>query len=146
MVLSSTQRAMAYVMATTMPDAGSFSLDTSGSTVAWPATGTITLAITNLASGAVIATNSFAYTKSGTVLVFANPALVNAWLSATGANPASSKLSYTIAGFPVTPQSGTNIAAATARADNTVMAQSAVTFEGSSCPRGPHPTICMPNN
>ncbi|HEY9131801.1 MAG TPA: hypothetical protein VIM98_08615 [Dyella sp.] len=145
MVPSSTQQAMAHLMTVAMPDAGSFSLDTSGSTVTWPATGTVTLTVSQLSSGAVIATSNFAYVKSGSVLVFADPTSVNNWLAATGADPASSKLAYTVAGFPVTPQSGTNVAAAAARADSTVMAQSAATFEGSSCPPGPHPIKCIPN-
>jgi hypothetical protein len=143
LVASGMQQKLAATFSSSLPDAASFTMDTSGSTILWPSSGVIVLTITQISTGSVVASSSFTYVKNGTVLSFANPSVVNQWLQSMNADPSNFRLGYQLSSFSVIPQQGTNVVKVAALQDNTVQATSMSTFEGvSACPRQPHPNRC----
>jgi hypothetical protein len=126
-------------------DASSFSLNTTGSSVAWPSTGVIVVAINNSTTGAVISEQSFNFNKVGALVEFANPASVDAWISASGA-PSTSNVTFAVQPFDVVATAGTNTVAVAAQIGGTTMSTSTVTFQGSACDPNIHtPGKCIGN-
>lgn len=69
-----------------LPDAAMFELDTSGSTIPYPATGNAVLRVKNVATGAISASQTFSWVRTGTVIRVADPNAVNAWIYANVGN------------------------------------------------------------
>lgn len=69
---------------TAIPDAHLFVIDTSGTTVRVPMTGNVTLKLADSASGFVFAARTFAWIRSRTELILADPAAVNLWADTNG--------------------------------------------------------------
>lgn len=68
------------------PDAASFAIDIDGSTVQFPGAGTLVVSLVDSAAGQAVASRRFAWKRSGTRLLFADPDAVNAWALASGAD------------------------------------------------------------
>lgn len=127
-------------------DVSQFAIDTAGSSFAWPSTGVVVLTISNASTGAMIATQSFNFSVSGTEVVFSNPASVDSWITSTGANPSTSEVTYAVQPFEVAAAPGTNTGQAAAKISGVTISTSSITFQGSSCNTKIHtPGICDPN-
>lgn len=76
-------------------DAASFQIDTAGSTVFIPWNGTVMLSLSRSSDGAVRASRTFAWKRTGTVIRLSDPNAVNAWAAAAGADADTLKYSLT---------------------------------------------------
>lgn len=115
-------------------DAASVSLDTTGSTMAYPSQGQITVSLINSTNGVVVAARTFDWTRSGSILVFSNPVLVNSWLSdysSSGADTAT----YQLVPFATSLVEGSNTISIASRYAGTTTASASQTF--TYCPRTP---------
>jgi hypothetical protein len=118
-------------------DAGSITMDTSGSSVAWPQTGTVALTIRSKSSNVVLAAQSFPWGRSGSVISFSNPAAVDSWLSSSGADAATHKVDYAFQNLVVPAEEGNNLIAVDIYRGNVAEATAAATIpyrERDECP------------
>lgn len=121
------------VLAAVPIDAAGVFLDTSGSTIAYPASGLVTLTLLN-SNGAVVASNTFAWSNAGTGLVFANPSAVNAWESAN--SNGVSIFNYQLAPFNAGYPAGANTLAIATTYQGVTLASTRSVFtspNGSNC-------------
>ncbi|MBS0213063.1 MAG: hypothetical protein JSR26_07795 [Proteobacteria bacterium] len=128
-----TNLVQARMLASIPIDAAGVLLDTTGSTIAYPGSGNVTLALYN-ASGSVVASKSFPWVKSGAGLIFANPSAVNAWES-TNSNGVAS-INYTLDPFNAGYPAGTSTMAVTMNYQGLALASMRSTFTsptGSNC-------------
>lgn len=128
-----TNLAQARVLANVPIDAAGVLLDTSGSTITYPSTGTVILSLYN-ASGSVLASKSFPWVLSGTALVFANPAAVNQWESAN--SNGVTQVNYQLTPFTAGYAAGTNTMSIATTYQGLTLARATSTFSsntGSRC-------------
>jgi hypothetical protein len=85
-------------------------IDTSGTTVSLPPSGTVTLSLTS--EGGTLGARSFAWTRQSSSIRFTDAAAVNQWLQATGQGAANPVLSYHLDSFNVVAVPGTNVVSA----------------------------------
>ncbi len=124
----------ARILSSVPIDAAGVVLDTSGSTIAYPSTGTVTLSLFN-ASGAVVASKSFPWVRSGAGLIFSSPAAVNQWESAN--NNGVSQINYQLAPFTAGFLAGTNTMSIATTYQGVTLSHFSSTFKsarGSQCP------------
>jgi len=93
----SPQLRSAMLTATTVPDAAQFYIDTTGSTIAYPVTGTVTISLIVSSTNSLQAAKLFAWTRSGNIIRLTDPDAVNAWASANGGN--ADKMTYKMTRF-----------------------------------------------
>jgi hypothetical protein len=127
MFIGSETAAMMSALSGDSIDASSITMDTSGSNVQWPLTGSVSLTIRNKASNAVLAARSFPWARSGSVVRFSNPAAVDAWLSSSGANASQHKVDYAFQNLTMPAQDGTNLVAVDVYQGNVPRATASVT-------------------
>lgn len=126
--------AQTQVQASAPIDATGVVLDTSGSTIAYPSSGTVTVSLYN-SSGSVMASRSFPWVLRGTGLVFANPNVVNQWESAN--NNGITQIKYQLAPFTAGYAAGTNTMAIATNYQGVTLTRFSTTFtsvKGSPCP------------
>lgn len=87
----------AMLTATETPDAAQFYIDTTGSTIAYPATGTVTISLVVSFTDTVQAAKLFAWTRSGNIIRLTDPDAVNAWAAANGGK--ADKMTYKMTMF-----------------------------------------------
>lgn len=121
-----------------LPDASLYSIDTTGSTIPYPSTGEVTVSLLS-STDTVEAANTFQWVKTGSEIVLADPAAVNAW--AASAAPDAAEMNYTLLPFSTTLQAGENWIKSTAVYDG--VAIGAASQEITYCPRTP-PTEDQP--
>lgn len=112
-----------------MMDVNEVAIDTSGSSVAVPFSGNITLKLLDSSSGFVFAARTFAWTKVGQEIKLSNPASVNIWIQDNGIG--ADDLQYALAPFPVSEASGLNTFATSVSYAGEVQAASTYTWTGS---------------
>lgn len=114
-----------------LPDAASFQLDTSGSTIPYPSSGSVTLQVKNSASGAIVAAQQFQWVKTGTVIKLANADSANNWLYANMGE--GDALSYDLVPFRSRYGAGPQVIAGQAKYEGATQASYTVQFSGGSC-------------
>jgi hypothetical protein len=112
-----------------MIDSSDIAIDTSGSSIAVPFSGNITLTLVDSASGFVIASRTFAWTKLGQEIKLSDPALVNIWIQDNGSG--ADDMQYALAPFPVSEASGLNTFATSVTYAGEVLATSTSSWTGS---------------
>ncbi|MBN5049645.1 hypothetical protein D3C81_1486970 [compost metagenome] len=121
-----------------IPDAAQFDIDISGSSVAFPANGLVTLLLFDSRLGAATAARQFHWQRSGNSLTLSNPDEVNAW--AAGAAGTADELRYDLAAFDVGAVPGPNTIAASSRYQGATKAASVSDFQ--VCTKYPSPYQC----
>lgn len=132
--------------ASTQPDAASISMDVSDSTTTWPASGMVTLTLRKKTNGSVLASRSFGWRRSGSILKLSDPGAVNGWLVASGADASSYKLEYKFQNLVLPAQPGSNLIAVDVYENGAPRATAASTIlwdPADSCD-GPIHTTCEP--
>lgn len=124
-------------------DAQSYELDTSGSTIPYPAQGDFVVSLSDSATGTVQAARTFRWIKVGTVLKAEDPNSINEWAYANSGS--SDKITYEVVKFRSSYSSGQQVIAGQSRYEGNTQATYSVAFDGTSCPRIPTPTPCNPN-
>lgn len=124
-----------------LPDAATFELDTSGSTIPYPSAGSAVLRVKNSATGAISASQTFSWVRTGTVIRVADPNAVNAWIYANVGNGDS--LSYDLVPFDSAYGSGLQVIAGQAKQEGVTKASYYLEFEGRDCVNHPSPHLCM---
>lgn len=124
-----------------LPDAASFELDTSGSTIPYPSNGSVVLRVKNSSTGAISASQTFAWIRTGTVIRVADPAAVNAWIYSNVGSGDS--LSYDLAPFHSAYGNGLQVIAGQAKQEGITKASYYLEFEGRECVNHPSPHLCM---
>lgn len=119
-------------------DAADFELDVSGSSFSYPASGAVTLILTDRATNSIQAARQFGWVRTGTILRLADPDAVNDWAAAEGgtANDLTYKLAPVSARVP-----GEHFASIKTRYDGVVRATATTTF--TVCTKHPSPYPCM---
>lgn len=135
-MVSLAQRVM---VAADVADAAQFSIDVSGSTIAYPATGTVTLVLKNADTGIVRATQVFNWTRSGNLLKLSNPDAVNDWALANGGD--ANELTYKLNRFPMNSGYGEQLISVKSKYEDTVTASATSTYY--RCTTYPSPYQCM---
>lgn len=139
----SPQLRSSMLMATTIPDAAQFYIDTTGSTVAYPATGTVTISLINSSTKSVQAAKLFAWTRSGSIIRLTDPNAVNAWASVNGGS--ADKMTYQMTRFQADYGIGDQQIKVTSVYEGTATASATSSFY-SCTPKGVHTrTICSGN-
>lgn len=123
---------------TQIPDAAQFEIDVSGSSVAFPAQGSVTLLLSDGRQGVTIAARQFQWHRTGNILRLVDPDGANAWAATVG-GPAT-ELRYDLAAFDVGAVPGPNTIAAASRYDGATKAASVSDFN--VCTKYPSPYQC----
>lgn len=113
-----------------LPDAGAYELDTAGSTIPYPATGTFVVTLTDTSTGQVQAAASFPWVKVGTILKAQNPTAINDWAYANAGT--ADKVSYEIVPFRSNYGGGQQIIAGQAKYEGSTQSTFSVAFDGGS--------------
>ncbi|MDP1697396.1 MAG: hypothetical protein Q8L45_06400 [Xanthomonadaceae bacterium] len=113
----------------TMADIGDVAIDVSGSSVAVPFSGNITLKLVDSASGFVVASRTFAWSKVGQEIKLSDPSLVNIWIQDNGSG--ADDMQYALAPFPAAEVSGLNTFATSVTYAGEVQAASTYSWTGS---------------
>lgn len=121
-----------------VPDAPQFEIDVSGSSIAFPANGSVTLLLFDGRQGSTIAAKQFQWHRTGTLLRLVDPDGANAW-AAAAAGPAT-ELRYDLATFDVGAAPGPNTIAAASRYRGATKAASVSDFQ--VCTKYPSPYQC----
>lgn len=121
-----------------VPDAAQFEIDVSGSSIAFPANGSVTLLLFDGRQGATIAARQFQWHRTGTILRLVDPDGANAW-AAAASGPAT-ELRYDFATFDVSAAPGPNTIAAASRYGGATKAASVSDFQ--VCTKYPSPYQC----
>jgi hypothetical protein len=135
--------ASAMMATTTVPDAAQFYIDTTGSTVAYPATGTVTITLIDSTTGSVQAAKLFGWTRYGNQLKLTDPNAVNTWASAYG-NADSMK--YSLTRFQSNYGIGNQTIAVASNYEGSVTATSSSTFYSCTKPGVYSPQLCSGGN
>lgn len=123
------------------PDAGSYSLDVSGSTIPFPTGGNMVVTLKDSETGSTIAAQTFAWTRVGTVITASNPDSINSWAYAYAG--LADTVSYELASFRSAYGPGLQTIAANSYYESTHGAGFSKTFfGGSDCPRHPVTNLC----
>lgn len=122
-----------------VPDAAQFSLDTAGSTIPYPASGTVVVKLKVSSTGATQATKSFGWVRNGTIIKLQDPDAVNAWALANAGD--ADNINYQLAPFYSAYGSGTKTIAGAAKDGAETLASFHNTFIN-DCPRYPTPDLC----
>jgi hypothetical protein len=135
-------QSLSYAMLSTsdVSDAADFYIETSGSTIAYPATGTVTINLINSSTGAIRASKLFAWTRTGTVIKLTDPSAVNAWAAASGGDADSMK--YRMTRFQSDYGIGNQTIAAASVYEGTVTATATSTFQSCTPPGVYSPYPC----
>lgn len=115
-------------------DAAAMTIDVSSSNVGFPSSGTTTLRIVRN-SGALMGSRSFGWSRSGGLLRFSDPSAVNSWLQSSGADPATSRVDYSLDPNVATTE-GENYVAATVKMYSEPVASGSSSYNiggGGSC-------------
>lgn len=124
------------------PDAGSYQLDVSGSTIPYPSNGTMVVTLKNSASGNVVAAQTFQWTRTGSVISASHPDSINNWAYSYAG--AADSISYELSQFRSAYGSGLQTIAASSYYESTRGAGFTATFlGGSGCERHPRTGLCM---
>ena len=110
---------------TTTFDAASISLEIS-STAAIPSTGQVDIELIDSTNGSVQASGTFAWVRSGSDLLFANPNAVNSWALSNGGT--ADAMTYVLHPFIVTPVPGTNSMTVSAQVDGVTATTASTTW------------------
>lgn len=123
------------------PDAKSYVLDISGSTIPYPATGTMNVVLSNGGNGQVVSSRLFAWTRSGNSIHARDPDQINEWAYANGAGADSVR--YEIIPFRSNFGSGTQTIAGISSYEGRELNRFSVVFDGTpDCPGYPTDTEC----
>lgn len=136
-----TTLAQKMAIAADVADAAQFSIDVSGSTILYPATGIVTLTLKNTASGTTLATTDFDWTRSGSIIKLTDPDAVNNWALASGGS--ANELSYKIKPFPMSSGYGQQVISVQSTYEGNVTASASSTYY--RCTSYPSPYACAPN-
>lgn len=121
-----------------VPDAARFEIDVSGSSVAFPANGSVTLQLFDPQQGVTIASRQFQWHRTGNILRLVDPDGANTWAAAES-GPAT-ELRYDLATFDVGAAPGPNTIAAASRYGGATKAASVSDFQ--VCTKYPSPYQC----
>jgi len=124
-----------------VPDAGSYQLDTVGSTVPYPNRGTLVVSLTDSTTGEVQAAQTFSWIRTGTVLKAESPDAINEWAYANAGS--ADKISYSLTPFRSSYGAGRQVIAGQSKYEGSTYAEYSVTFEGRNCPIHPVTQLCM---
>lgn len=146
--VSSAAAALAGAMGmSTAIDSSAISMDVSGSTVQWPLQGAVTLSIVDRQDDDLVAARSFGWRRSANAVVFSEPAAIDAWLLASGANAMTHKVAYDFQGLSMPAEEGTNLIAVDIYQGGVpqATATASVAYGGAGVPGGPgcdYPVFC----
>jgi len=116
-------------------DAASFNVDTTGSTISYPNSGTMVVSLTRSADGAVVASQTFSWIKQGAILVASDPDAINNWAYASAGDADS--VSYSLNKFVAGATPGVNTIAATGVYEGVQQASAVSNFiVGNGCTPG----------
>ncbi|WP_369040061.1 hypothetical protein [Stenotrophomonas maltophilia] len=124
-----------------IPDAATFELDTSGSTIPYPATGSVVLRVKNSSTGVISASQTFAWVRTGTLIRAADPSAVNAWIYSNVGNGDS--MSYDLVPFHSSYGDGLQVIAGQAKQEGVTKASYYLEFAGRDCVNHPSPHLCI---
>lgn len=115
-------------------DASQFAIDTSNSSVTVPQQGNVTIELVDSTTGAVQASHTFSWIRSGTAITLANPSAVNSWAEQNGGT--ADTANYQLASFqPGGVVSGLNTLTATSKYEGEVETSVSETWRGGPpCP------------
>lgn len=124
------------------PDAGSYELDTSGSTIPYPSSGTFVVSLKNSSTDVVQAAKVFAWVKTGSVIRASDPDAINDWAYANAGT--ADAISYELLPFASNYGSGQQTIAGQSKYEGSTQATFSANFDGGSdCIRHPSPHLCM---
>lgn len=116
-------------------DAALWVMDVSQSNVTMPATGSVTIKLVNTATGAVRASATFPWTRTGNLVKLANPNAVNTWAAQNGGD--ADTLTYELAQFQTSQSTGTNTLAVAQKYNGDLLSAASTTWTGQVCPNDP---------
>jgi len=123
-----------------VPDAAQFELDTTGSTIPYPADGWVTLRLVDTSSGAVRSTGRFKWRRAGAIIKLSAPDAVNSWVySSTGGGDS---LTYEFDAFTSNYSSGPQTIAGKAKYEGATHASYTTTFSSGGCGTHNSPQPC----
>lgn len=126
-----------------VPDAAMFTIDTAGSTIPYPLTGTVLVKLIRSSDGKVFASKSFPWTRTGTIIRFTDPDAVNNWAYAYSGS--ADTFSYDTNDFP-SNFSGNKTMKITQKYESVVQASETTTVNGGpTCTNYPSPYPCSGN-
>ncbi|MDG2523803.1 hypothetical protein P6166_00315 [Stenotrophomonas sp. HITSZ_GD] len=131
----------AYALDAT-PDAALWEMDTAGSQIPYPATGTVSVMLMRSADNVVVAAQTFSYVKSGTIVRLADPDAVNNWAYANAGDADSIK--YETAPFVSMFQGEKTTSIAAKYASEQQASFSATVYGNPRCTTYPSPYQCQP--
>lgn len=124
-----------------VPDAGSYELDTAGSTVPYPSRGGLVVTLTDSTTGAVQAARNFSWIKIGTAIRAEDPDAINAW-AYTHAGSAD-RIAYSLVPFRSSYGAGQQVIAGHSKYEGVTHAEYSVSFEARDCAVHPVTQLCM---
>ena len=122
-------------------DAAQFQIDTSGSTIPYPSTGAVSVMLVRSSDNVVVAAQSFAYVKSGTIIRLADPDAVNSWAYANAGDADS--IRYETASFTSAFQGQKTMAVATKYEGQSLASFTATVYGNPPCTTYPSPNLCQ---
>ncbi|MDY4341030.1 hypothetical protein NG829_18900 [Xanthomonas sacchari] len=123
-------------------DAAQFQIDTTGSTIPYPANGMVNVLLVRSSDNSVVATHTFPYVKSGAVIRLADPDSVNSWAYSNAGDADSVR--YETVPFTSMFQGEKKMAVATKYEGQSVASFTATVYGNPPCTRYPSPTQCPP--
>lgn len=124
-----------------IPDAAQFALNISGSTIAYPLTGSAILTLRNADTDSIVASKSFNWYRSGNTIKLSDPDTVNAWALSAGSS--ANELTYKLTPFPLSSGYGQQTVSVQSVYEGSVTAASTTTYY--RCSPYPSPYACASN-
>lgn len=120
-------------------DAALYTVDVSQSTVTVPSHGNVTVKLMNSSTGAVLASRTFGWTRTGATIRLSDPGAVNVWAQQNGSGADAVK--YQMAPFTTSQSQGLNTLTMTDEYDGEIQASASTTWRGPQCPLDPVSSI-----
>lgn len=124
-----------------VPDAAQFEIDTTGSSIPYPASGLVNITLTDTNSQVVQASKNFTWVRVGAVLKLQSPNAVNTWAIQNAGS--ANKMDYRLLPFASNYGENLQIIAIKAKYENETLASFASTFDGSCYSEVPQQDDCI---
>lgn len=129
-----------FALSDVVPDAAQFTLDTAGSTIPYPSTGSVNVILTDSRTGVIQGAKVFPWVRSGSVIRLQNPDAVNSWAMQHAGT--ANQLDYKLLPFASSCGPGLQTLSLTAKNEDVTLASVTKTFQG-PCTRYPSPYQCQ---
>ena len=126
-------------LADVVPDAAQFSFDTTGSTFAFPSTGSVNVVLTDTSTGVIQGSAVFPWVRTGNIIKLQSPDAVNTWV--IGHAGTADRIDYKLVRFSTTADPGLQQISIAAKNEGEPLASATDTFQG-PCTRYPSPYQC----